>query len=48
MIEIWIRGRKLCEVEEDNEAIEFLINIISKAGYSVLTHEEDGKVIMTV
>lgn len=48
IVEIWIRGRKLCETTEDNEAIEYLEQIVRKAGYSVLEKEEDEKVIKII
>jgi hypothetical protein len=47
-VEIWVRGRKLCETTEDNEAIEYLEHIIRKAGYVVLVREEDGKIIKMI
>jgi len=34
-VEIWIGGKKLCEVEQDNEALEKLERIVRKAGYSI-------------
>jgi len=48
IVELWVRGRKLCETIEDNEAIEYLEHIIRKAGYCVLEHEEDGKIIKMI
>ncbi len=45
-VEIWIRGRKLCEVLEDNIAIEHFEQLVKKAGYSVNKKEEDGKIII--
>jgi hypothetical protein len=45
-VEIWIRGRKLCEISEDTAAIEFFEQIVLKAGYSVNKKEEDGKIII--
>jgi TusA-related sulfurtransferase len=49
MVEIWIRGRKLCEVSEDNqEAIEQFEQIVRKAGYSVNETEENGNLIKMV
>lgn len=47
-IEIWIRGRKLCEVDQNNEAIEYLEHIVRKAGYEVMEREEDRKVIKII
>jgi hypothetical protein len=47
-VEIWIRGRKLCEVEEGNEAIEYFERIVAKAEYNVQEKEEDGKIIKMV
>ncbi len=44
-VEIWIRGRKLCEVPEDNEAIEYFEQIVKKAGHIVNEKEENGKII---
>lgn len=46
--EIWIGGKKLCEVDQDNEAMENLERIVRKAGYSVLEREENGKIIKMV
>jgi len=45
-VEIWIRGRKLCEIPEDTAAIEFFEQIVLKAGYTVNKKEEDGKIII--
>lgn len=47
-VEIWIRGRKLCEVDQDNEVIEYLEQIVRKAGYEVLEKEEYGKIIKMI
>ena len=47
-IEIWIGGRKLCETEENNQAIQDLEQIIREAGYSVITKEENGKIIKMI
>lgn len=47
-VEIWIRGRLLCEIPEDTAAIEFFEQIVSKAGYSVNKKEEDEKIIIMV
>jgi len=47
-IEIWIGGRKLCETEENNKAIQELERITRKAGYSVITKEENGKIIKMI
>ncbi len=48
IVEIWIRGRKLCEITEDNEAIECLEQIVRKAGYSIIEKEEEGKIIKMI
>lgn len=48
IVEIWIRGRKLCEIPEDTAAIEFFEQIVSKAGYSVNKKEEDEKIIIMI
>ena len=48
IVEIWVRGKKLCETTEDNETIEYLEYIIRKAGYCILEHEEDGKIIKMI
>ena len=45
-IEIWIRGRLLCEISEDNTAIEHFEQLVKKAGYSVNKKEEDNKTII--
>ncbi len=47
-IEIWIGGRKLCETEENNQAIQELERITRKAGYSVITKEENRKIIKMI
>jgi len=49
-VEIWITGRKLCEVEENNEAIQELERITRKAGYSIITkkEKENGKIIKMI
>lgn len=47
-VEIWVRGRKLCETTENNEAMEFFEQIVRKAGYTVEEKEEDGKIIKMV
>ena len=48
IIEIWICGRKLCELTQDNEVIEDFERIVRKAGYSVLERKKDGKTIKIV
>lgn len=48
MVEIWIRGRKLCEIEQDNEALEHFERIVLKAGYTINEKEEDNKIIKMV
>jgi hypothetical protein len=47
-VEIWIAGRKLCETEENNEAVEQFERIVRKAGYIVEEKIEDGKMIKMV
>ena len=47
-IEIWIRGRKLCGVNSDNEALEFFERIVAKTGYTINEKEEDNKIIKMV
>jgi len=47
-VEIWIRGRLLCEVKSDNEAIELFEQIVAKAGYSINEKEEGSKIIKMV
>jgi len=49
-VEIWLGGRKLCELNQlsDYEIIEDFERIVRKAGYSVLEREEDGKIIKIV
>jgi len=49
-VEIWIGGRKLCEVKQNNnqEVIENLERIIRKAGYTVEEKEENGKIIKII
>ena len=48
MVEIWIGGKKLCEIIEDNPALENLERIIRKAGYGIKTEEKDGKIIKMI
>lgn len=48
IVEIWIRSRKLCEVSQENEALEYFENIIKKAGYSIIEKEENAKIIKMV
>jgi len=48
IVEIWIRGRKLCVVDSNNEALEGFEQIVAKAGYTINEKEEDGKVIKMV
>lgn len=48
IVEIWIRGRKLCETTEDNETIKSFEQIVRKAGYEISEKEEDGKIIKMV
>jgi len=48
IVEIWIRGRKLCEIPKDTVAIGFFEQIVLKAGYSVNKKEEDEKIIIMV
>lgn len=47
-IEIWIGGKKLCEVKEDNPALENLERITRKAGYTIEQKEENGKIIKMI
>ena len=48
-VEIWIRGRKLCDVE-DIEVLEHFEQIVRKAEYSVKTIHDDinNKIIKVV
>jgi hypothetical protein len=46
--EIWIGGRKLCEVEEDNKAVQDLERIVRRAGYTIQEEEENGKIIKII
>jgi hypothetical protein len=46
--EIWIGGKKLCEVDQDNAAIANFERIVRKAGYTVEEKEENGKIIKMV
>lgn len=48
IVEIWICGRKLCEIKQDNEAILDFERIVRRAGYSVLEKEEDSRIIKIV
>jgi hypothetical protein len=45
-VEIWIRGRLLCTVSEDNECVQNFEQIVRKAGYGITYKEEDGKLII--
>jgi hypothetical protein len=45
-VEIWIRGRLLCEVLENNTAIEHFEQLVKKAGYTVNKKEEGNKTII--
>jgi len=47
-VEIWIRGRKLCEVEENNEALEYFEQLVKRAGLFINEKEEDNKIIKMV
>ena len=47
-IEIWIGGRKLCETEENNQAIQELERITRKAGYTIKEKEENEKIIKMI
>jgi len=47
-VEIWIRGRKLCEIPADNEALEEFERIVVRAGYSINEKEIDNKIIKMV
>jgi hypothetical protein len=47
-VEIWLRGIKLCETTENNEALIDLERIVRKAGYIVGTKEEDGRIIKMI
>ena len=47
-VEIWIRGRKLCEISEGNEAVKDFEQIVRKAGYKIAEKKEDGKIIKMV
>lgn len=48
-VEIWIRGRKLCDVE-DMEVLEHFEQIVRKAEYNVKTIHDDinNKIIKVV
>jgi len=46
-IEIWIRGCKLCETE-NQEAIENFEQIVRKAGYTIKEKEENEKIIKMI
>lgn len=47
-VEIWLRGKKLCETNDYNPAIRELEQIVLKAGYVIETRGEDGKIIKKV
>ena len=47
-VEIWIRGRLLCEVPEDNEALEFFEMLVRSTGKTINEKEEDNKIIRMV
>lgn len=49
MIEIWLRGKKLCELkEEEKEVLKELEQIINKAGYTIETIKEGDRIIIMV
>lgn len=47
-VEIWIRGRKLCEIPADNEALEYFEQIVARAGLFINEKEEGNKIIKMV
>jgi hypothetical protein len=47
-VEIWIRGRKLCEISEDTEAIEYFEQLVKRAGLFFNEKEEGNKIIKMV
>lgn len=47
-VEIWIRGKKLCEIEQNNEAFQEFERIVMKAGYAIDEKEEGNKIIKMV
>lgn len=48
MTEIWIRGRLLCKIENDNAAIEQFEQIVRKAGYDIQEKQEGNKTIKMI
>lgn len=47
-VEIWIRGRKFCEINSDNQALEFFERIVKRAELSIIEREEDDKIIKMI
>jgi len=47
-IEIWIGGKKLCETEENNQAIENFEQIVRKAGYTIEEKVYNKKIIKMI
>lgn len=47
-VEIWLRGKKLCETNDYNPAIREFEQIVLKAGYVIETRGGDGKIIKKV
>lgn len=47
-VEIWIRGRKLCEINSDNQALEFFERIVARAELTIIEREEDNKIIKMI
>ena len=47
-IEIWIRGRLLCKINSDNQALEEFERIVARAELTINEREEDGKIIKMI
>lgn len=47
-VQIWLRGKKLCEVPTDNEALEEFERIIIRAGLFIKEIEEGNKIIKMI
>jgi len=47
-VQIWLRGKKLCEVPTDNEALEEFERIVIRAGLFIKEIEEGNKIIKMI
>ncbi len=49
-VEIWLRGRKLCECQSqsDNEVLSIFDQIVRKAGYTIIDNEQPDRIIKII